>query len=66
MFRDGGLRYQVAAGLWPARRLASDPILEHAATLARQRHAVKPKFLGLFSLTKMIANRIRYTSLRKW
>src|SRR6185295_13152053 len=42
-----GLRYPVAASLSPAGP-SQDPIVEHAATLPRQRHAVKSKFLGFY------------------
>ena len=46
-----GLRTRVAAGLSPAAP-PRDPIVEHAATLLRERHAVKPKFLGFYRLEK--------------
>jgi hypothetical protein len=51
--RVSGLRYPVAAApAGPAYR--PDPILEYAATIARQRHAVKLKILGFFSLGKSL------------
>jgi hypothetical protein len=46
-----GLRTPAAAGCC-RRRLASNPLLEHAATLPRQRHAVKSKFLGFYRRQK--------------
>jgi hypothetical protein len=52
MFRDfPACAFVPEAGLSPAAS-PQDPIVEHAANLPRQRHAVKPKFLGFYDLQK--------------
>jgi hypothetical protein len=54
MFRDfGACEFAQLAGLSPAAP-SQDPIVEHAATLPRQRHAVKSKFLGFYRLQKRL------------
>ena len=52
-----GMRYPAAAAAsLPAasRRLAANPILEHAGNLPRQRHAVKLIILGIFIFLKLL------------